>query len=245
MNAIDPQATLGDLVTSRPALGAALDRLGLDFCCGGGRMLVDAVAEADLDLAEVLEQLAAVDAGGLDPSVPDWPTMNPADLVDHLEATHHAYLHTELPRLGALAAKVASVHGQRHPELDRVRELVDTIGGDLGPHLRKEEQVLFPMIRQLVAATEPPSFGCGSVANPISVMLAEHDVTGDLLVLLREATSDFAVPDDGCASYRELYRALAALEADTHLHVHKENNVLFPAVLDLEQALAGDVAARR
>lgn len=33
-----------------------------------------------------------------------------------------------------------------------------------------------------------------------------------------------------CASYRSLYERLAHLEADTHRHVHLENNVLFPAV---------------
>jgi regulator of cell morphogenesis and NO signaling len=68
-------------------------------------------------------------------------------------------------------------------------------------------------------------------------MLQEHDRAGELLAQLRAATSGFDVPADGCESYRALYDGLAELEADTHLHVHKENNVLFPAVLELEASL--------
>ena len=98
----------------------------------------------------------------------------------------------------------------------------------------KEEQVLFPMIRELAGAAEPPEFHCGSLQNPISVMLAEHDRAGDLLTTLRSLTDGYVAPADGCASYRALYAGLAELEADTHLHVHKENNLLFPAVVALE-----------
>jgi regulator of cell morphogenesis and NO signaling len=232
---INPRHTLGALVTTRPELATGFDRLGLDYCCGGQRTLAEAVAAAGLDLDDVIDVLEA-DSDGT--SAGGWAHLGLAELVDHLEATHHAYLDEALPRLSQLAAKVDDVHGERHPELAEVRRLVGALCADMEPHLRKEEQVLFPMIRQLAAATTPPTFHCGSLANPISVMLREHDDVGDLLAALRSAAGDFAVPDDGCASYRSLYAGLAELEADTHLHVHKENNLLFPAVTEAERALA-------
>lgn len=117
------------------------------------------------------------------------------------------------------------------------RELRD----DLEPHLRKEVQVLFPMIRQLAAAGSVRSFHCGSLANPISVMLGEHDRAGGLLAELRALTGDYQTPADGCASYRACYDGLARLEADTHLHVHKENSLLFPTVVELERRLVHPV----
>jgi regulator of cell morphogenesis and NO signaling len=95
------------------------------------------------------------------------------------------------------------------------------------------------MIRELAAAATAPRFHCGSLRNPIAVMMAEHDQAGDLLAALRTCTTGYQVPDDGCASYRALYHGLAELEGDTHLHVHKENNLLFPAVAAAEEALAG------
>ncbi len=233
---IDVNDSLADLVTARPGLAARLDRLGLDYCCGGQRRLGDAVAEAGLDLGDVLDEFASADVAA---EAVDWADMSPAALVDHLEATHHTYLHDALPRLQGLVDKVTSVHGERHPELGEVRVVFADLRADLEPHLMKEERILFPMIRELAAATEAPAFHCGSLANPIKVMLAEHDTAGDLLARLRTLTAGYAVPDDGCASYRALYDGLAELEADTHLHVHKENNVLFPAVLATERNPAG------
>ena len=225
--------TLADLVTADPGAARVLEGFGLDYCCGGGRRLDEACAAAGVDSVEVIEALAAVPAG----PTPDWATMAPEVLVDHLEATHHAYLHTELARLTALADKVATVHGERHPELVDVRDTYAELRADLEPHLMKEERVLFPLIRELVASAGTAEPHCGSLElGPIRVMMMEHDRAGELLAELRARTGGYGVPDDGCASYRALYEGLAELEADTHLHVHKENNVLFPAVIALEHA---------
>lgn len=240
MDVIDSDLTLASLVTRRPELAAHLDALGLDFCCGGRRRLVDAVAEIGLDLAETVATLQTVPvaAAGADEN-PNWSTLGMVDLVDHLESTHHAYLRDALPRLDAVADKVAGVHGERHPELAEVLATLRALRADLEPHLIKEEQVLFPMIRELAEATESPSFHCGTLRNPIAVMSNEHDRAGELLARLRSLTDAFTVPADGCASYRMLYTGLAELEADTHLHVHKENNLLFPIAIEAERRLAG------
>ena len=239
MNPIDPNATLTALVTARPGLAATLDRVGLDYCCGGRRTLAAAADAAGLDLDTVLEILNRVSETEPEAGSEGWTSMSPTELVDHLEATHHAYLREALPRAAVLADKVASVHAERHPELAVVSGLVAELRAELDPPLMKEGRILFPMIRELGAATQTPQFHCGSLANPIRVMAFEHDTAGDLLARLRAATSGYAVPDDGCASYQALYVTLAELEADTHLHVHKENNVLFPAVLDAEASIGG------
>jgi regulator of cell morphogenesis and NO signaling len=236
--AIDPSTTLADLVTAHPGLAPELERRSLDYCCGGRRSLADACAAAGLDPAEVLGALATAGEGSDDVPEP-WADMDPAQLVDHIEATHHAFLHDELPRLSALAVKVADVHGGRHPELVEVARTYEELRADLEPHLAREERVLFPLIRRLVAGTtgEPRVSHCGSIVNPIRVMLAEHDRAGELLQALRNLTGGYEPPTDGCRSYQALYAGLAELEADTHLHVHKENNVLFPAVLAWEARL--------
>jgi regulator of cell morphogenesis and NO signaling len=226
MTVIDPTMPLGAIVTAHPALARDLERLGLDYCCGGGRSLADACAERGLDVARVAEALAGDAAAA---GAEAWSTMGPTELVDHLEATHHAYLHGELPRLEALIAKVEGVHGERHPELAFVQATFDELAFELDPHLAREERILFPMIRQLDSADGAPERT--ALAGPIGAMLVEHDRAGELLERLRSLTDGYRPPDDGCASYRALYEALAQLEADTHLHVHKENNVLFPAVL--------------
>jgi regulator of cell morphogenesis and NO signaling len=133
---------------------------------------------------------------------------------------------------------VVGAHGARHPELQDVTATFAELRADLEPHLAKEERVLFPAIRELASADAPVARPFGSVRNPISVMLAEHDRAGELLGRLRALTDGYRTPGDGCASYRACYAALADVEADTHLHVHKENNVLFPAVVRREEQVA-------
>lgn len=223
---IDVERTLGELVAERPARARVLERAGLDYCCHGDRRLVDAAVSAQLDLDELVAALSAV----TDTTDADIDGLGPVPLVDHILATHHAYLHEELPLLVALADKVRDVHGARHPELVDVARLVAAIRSDLEPHLAKEEQVLFPAIRRLAAG--PVELPFGTIDAPIRVMLAEHEVAGELLEALRDVAGDYEVPADGCASYHLLYERLAALEADTHRHIHLENNVLFPAVLE-------------
>lgn len=232
---------LGDLVTDSPGRAALFDRLGLDFCCHGQRTLGDACREAGLSVESVLGAIAASDAeadrpgadrpGGARPGPPASDALELADaprLADDIVARHHGYLRQEMPALVELAAKVADVHGAHHPELAEVRDLVVALRDDLLPHLDKEELVLFPAIHRLAAGQR--TFPFGTIDNPIRVMTADHEVAGDLLARLRHVTGAYDTPPDGCASYRSLYDRLAHLEADTHLHIHTEQNILFPLV---------------
>jgi regulator of cell morphogenesis and NO signaling len=229
--------SLGELVTDLPGAARVLERHGLDYCCGGTATLGTACEDAGIDVAEVLAELQRLDAG----PAPEWVGLSAAELVRHIVATHHTYLRAELPRLGALAAKVADVHGERHPELHDVRRTFEALRADLIPHMVKEERVLFPAVAELETATSMPWFPFGTTSGPISVMLREHDAAGELLGRLRTLTDGYRAPADGCGSYRALYDALAELEADTHMHVHKENNVLFPAVARMERSLAPEI----
>jgi regulator of cell morphogenesis and NO signaling len=237
MSTLDGSTTLASVVRAHPRVVRELERRGLDYCCHGDRTITDACRDAGLDPATVLTEL---EAAARTSAVEAWADLSPDQLVDHIETVHHRYLWDELPRLADLADKVVAVHGARHPELRGVAELVAAVRADLEPHLTKEEQVLFPMIRTLSEASGPAQFRCGRITNPISMMMREHEHTGDLLAQLRAATDAYRTPEDGCASFRALYDGLAHLEADTHLHIHKENNVLFPAVVQLEAQLLDD-----
>ncbi len=214
---VDPSMTLGEIVTLHPSLAAELERRGLDYCCHGARTLDAAAREVGLDPETVADELSE---RHVDEPPAAWASLSAVDLVDHIESVHHGYLWTELPRISALVDKIVSVHGDRHPELVEVQRLYTELRADLEPHLSQEEQVVFPLIRQS---------GVGDLAGQIDDLTTEHETVGQLLEDLRRATGDYAVPTDACATYAATFQALAELEADTHLHVHKENNVLFRA----------------
>lgn len=235
MTIIHRDQSLGQLVTEQPSLARELERRGLDYCCGGSSTLAQACSANELDVATVIAELESL---AVDDTPPEWSKMGLVQLVDHIESTHHRYLWDELPRLSVLFDKVAVAHGGNHPELADSQRCFEAIRGDLEPHLSGEEQRLFPMVRELAVADTRPVGDSGSVAESVSDMFAEHDAVGALLAQLRELTDDYTVPPDGCASYTALFTGLEALEADTHLHIHKENNLLLPAVVRLEQRLA-------
>ena len=221
---IDPSMTLGLIVTLHPSLAAELDRRGLDYCCHGARSLAVAALESSLDAQIVADELSAA---RVDEPPAAWAALGPVELVIHIESVHHSYLWAELPRIGALVDKIVAVHGDRHPELAEVQQLYSRLRADLEPHLVREEQVLFPWIRELggTAVRQRPDIG-----RLVEELAAEHETVGELLAALRRVTDGYETPADGCATYAACYRALAELEADTHLHVHKESNVLIPAL---------------
>ena len=165
-------STLGELVAERPARARVFERHGVDYCCHGRRTLAEAATSAGIDPAALVSELEATTA-----NVPtDVEELDPPALVEHILATHHAYLHEELPALRALADKVEGVHGGRHPELAKVADLVAALESDLEPHMAKEEQILFPAI-----ARQVPGEG---LAPPIRMMELEHEQTGALLAAL-------------------------------------------------------------
>lgn len=228
-----PNQTLAEVVMNDVSRARVLDRIGLDYCCGGDETLDHACQRQALDTSNVIAQL---DTTTTPLANHDCANMQPAELVSHLVNVHHTYLHTELADLDLLAQKVLDVHGTRHPELQELRTLLAALRDDLEPHLLKEERVLFPAILELLNG--PTKFPFGSIANPINMMGIEHDRAGQILTRLRTLTDGYTIPDDACASYRSLYERLAELEHDTHLHVFEENHLLFPqaAVLEATQS---------
>ncbi|MEK7474760.1 MAG: iron-sulfur cluster repair di-iron protein [Candidatus Coatesbacteria bacterium] len=223
---LNAASTIAALVEADPARVRIFERLGIDFCCRGNRPLAEACGELGLDAGAVLRELLEPAAGAAPaPAVNDWESLPVTGLVDHILATHHAFLQRELPRLEALMEKVLGAHGDDHPELAELDQVFARLHKEINEHMYKEEAILFPAIRAIVQGQVP------SLRGPIQVMLEEHLHAGAELRRMRELTGGYAVPAGGCRSYRALLEGLAAVEADLHLHIHKENHVLFPRVL--------------
>jgi regulator of cell morphogenesis and NO signaling len=235
---IEVDTPVGAIVAERLGRARVFERLGIDYCCEGATPLEDACSQRSLDVDCVVAEIADCDArdaeGRLDP--PDPAAMNASELADIVE-THHDYLRRELPRLSRLMANVLIAHGDRHPELAHLWGTLADLRDELESHMLKEERVLFPLIKRLEAAQSPFPVHCGTVENPIRVMVHEHESAGLGLKRIRELTGNHRPPADACASFKALYEGLAHLEADLHRHIHKENNILFPRGAALEAAM--------
>lgn len=219
---IHPAAgTVGELAMQRPKSVKVLQKHGIDFCCGGGKQLADACAAAGIATESLLAEVSAAESAG--PGDRRWDLAPLPELVDYILATHHVGLPEELDRLVAMAERVLTVHGAKDPErLAEIYELTLGLRAELLPHMHKEEQVLFPWIKQGIGA---------QAAAPIQVMEMEHEEVGDMLHRLHDLTEHYVAPEGACATWRALYQGLGDLDADLKQHIHLENNVLFPRVL--------------
>lgn len=237
---IATEKTVRELVQGFPGATRVFEKFGIDYCCGGTRPLEEACSAANLSVDEVLDSLEAAElAAQVSPDKRDWQSEPLADLAGHINRTHHKYTREEIARIGPLIAKVCSVHGKNHPELEQMRAIFHGLAQELTMHMMKEEKMLFPcIVRMEEAVTQkepilPPSFG--SVQNPITMMEHEHDDADEALQALRKITNDYTTPSDACISYQTLYQALAEFEADLHRHIHLENDILFPRAIAMER----------
>ena len=226
---ISESTTVADIATSIPASVRVLQRHGIDFCCGGRRPLGVVCEEQGLSFADVTRDIALA-AAGAPPDARDWTREPLHALIDHVVAAYHRPLRDELPRLEIMAVKVARVHGAKDASLQRISDVVGELSADLNEHMQKEEQVLFPSIRAIEVGDRHGSQPQW-IAAPIRVMEEEHDRAGALLAELQSLTSGYVIPAWGCATVRALYQGLAELERAMHVHVHLENNILFPRAL--------------
>lgn len=237
MHTIEATDTVGDIVTQEPSLSRLFEESGIDYCCGGGKTLREASEEKGVETDALIERLRDAISASPAGEGPNPSDLNLTELTEHIVQTHHAYLQTELPRLDQMTRKVEKVHGEREPRLAEVLETFTDLAEEMTNHMIKEEQVLFPLIRSIDASESLSGAGPPTLAGPIAQMEMEHDQAGGALERLRELCDGYTPPEWACNTYRAMIDGLQELEEDLHQHIHKENNILFPRALKLEEGL--------
>ena len=220
---------IGDIVARFPKAGEIFTEYSIDFCCGGFRHLSDAIKEQRLDEKEILGRLGKSyqETLGTDRKSIDWRQEPTTKLVDHILNTHHVFMRRELPQLSDLSTTILRVHGASHGEvLSRVHRLFHNLKMEIDQHLIKEEETVFPQIRDYLE--NPDSSQLIRIVELNNELMKEHDGAGDVLKELRKVTDQYSVPEDGCPTYMKTYRKLEDLESNLFQHIHLENNILFP-----------------
>tara|TARA_R110000868_G_scaffold342194_2_gene603020 strand:- start:30260 stop:30991 length:732 start_codon:yes stop_codon:yes gene_type:complete len=236
----DSEKQIGQFVADDFRTAAVFNKYGIDFCCKGDRTLGDVCETKGLETKEVLEKLNAVLNSTVNQSI-DYKSW-PLDLLaEYIEKKHHRYVEEKIPVLLQFLNKLCSVHGERHPELFTINEEFTACANALTAHMKKEELVLFPFVKRMVkaklddSAVQSPQFG--TVENPIAMMMQEHDTEGERFRKIAELTNNYNPPADGCNTYQVTFAMLNEFEQDLHLHIHLENNILFPEAIKLEKQI--------
>ena len=224
------QTKIGDIVTQDFRAAEVFKKAGIDFCCGGSQSLEAACRDKKLDVAEIESELSKLENSepGSSYKFNEWKL---DFLCDYIVNTHHQTVMNLLPELTFYTQKIAEVHGDNHPELPEIANLFAQVDTELRQHLCNEEEVLFPAIREVLKTNSAESKA--TIISEITRMTGEHEFAGGAMDKINELSHSYAVPDDGCNTYRVAYKLLEQFEDDLHIHVHLENNILYPKAMKL------------
>lgn len=234
----ESQKHIGQFVADDFRTAAVFAKYKIDFCCNGNRTIDEACEGKGIDSGKIITELEAVLNSKTEQSI-DYKSW-PLDLLaEYIEKKHHRYVEERIPVLRQFLDKLCKVHGERHPELITINELFTASAGELASHLKKEELILFPFVKRMVKAkmesTEIQSPQFETVENPIELMMQEHDNEGERFRQIAELSNNYNPPADGCNTYKVTFAMLQEFEQDLHLHIHLENNILFPGAIELEK----------
>ncbi|WP_347921826.1 iron-sulfur cluster repair di-iron protein [Pontimicrobium sp. SW4] len=229
--------TVAEVVVDNIKAAHVFKKYGIDFCCGGGITLEKACKNNNADFDALKAEIEALDTNTN--RLYNYDKWELDFLIDHIVNIHHTYVEENIPILLQYANKVAKVHGHHYTEVVKINNLVEAVVKELAAHMKKEELILFPYIKQQVRAlkegVKPPTPHFGSVNNPIDMMLDEHETAGDIFKEIAALSNNYAPPEEACNTFRALYSKLEEFEQDLHQHIHLENNILFPKAIQLEQ----------
>jgi regulator of cell morphogenesis and NO signaling len=219
---------VGQLVAQDYRLASIFKEAGIDFCCGGNRSIETICTEQDINSENLIKALRSA-------SEQDKPMVNytgwPLDrLANYIERIHHRYVEQKTSEIKEHLNKIVLVHGQQHPELERIQELFLQASGELTLHMKKEELLLFPLIRKLMGAkkeSQEQTALSHKISQSVAQMEREHEREGDRFKEISQLSNHYTVPEDACTTYRLTYTMLREFEDDLHLHIHLENNLLF------------------
>jgi regulator of cell morphogenesis and NO signaling len=226
-----PETTVGAIVAADFRTAKVFESHGIDFCCGGKVSLAEICREKGLDPAIIWQEINAVKSAPLERSH-NYDAWSLTFLADYIVNTHHAYLNESLPQIGAYADKIAAVHGEHHPEVIEIAAIFAKLATDMAAHLREEEEVFFPAIKRVEAATvagkPADAADLATIRGALVTLDREHQEVGDAVHAIRRLAHGYAIPGDVCNTFALTYRKLEEFEDDLHKHVHLENNILFP-----------------
>lgn len=236
---ITKNTTVGEIVAHDYRTSQVFKANDIDFCCDGPKTLEKASEEVKVNWEDVVTQINTVLKDENESSVDynSWPI----DLLaEYIQKRHHKYAEQKIGEIMPYLEKITAVHGEEHPELEEVLEIFKKTAGEITVHMKKEELMIFPYIKKMMKAnklSQAIKTRQGGLESPIETLLHEHDDEGKKFKRIAELTDNYTTPEDGCSTYRLTLAMLKEFEEDLHLHIHLENNILFPKSIELEKTI--------
>ncbi|CAH2214690.1 iron-sulfur cluster repair di-iron protein [Tepidibacter aestuarii] len=227
-NVFNINQKIGEIATKFPKAIDIFMSYEIDFCCGGDRPLKEALKEQEMNEKEVIDKLNKYYSEFVNKNneETDWTKSSMSNLIDYIVQKHHGFMRETLPITNELINKILRVHYVDNGEiLSKVHKLFNNLKLELEEHLIKEEEVLFPLIKEY--EKNPSKETKEKAIATMNETEDEHDKAGDILKEIRRVTNKYEVPETGCNSFKIAYEKMQEIESDLFKHIHLENNILF------------------
>lgn len=231
---ITPETSLGEIVKNNFRAIRVFEKYNLDYCCGGKKLLAAACGDKGLNAETIQEELTKIENEYVSEKFNFWSV---SFLCEYIIINHHDYLRRIFPVISAHIEKVVNAHGERYIYLNALKNIFAKVQEELLSHMDKEEKILFPYIKTLEQSTNENFPPFGKIETPISVLIREHEEAGDKIEMLKEVTNNFTPPEGACTTFRVTYQELEEFYKDLKIHIHLENNILFPKAIEIESQI--------
>lgn len=239
---IDSTSFVTDIVTADYRTAEIFRKYDIEYCCGGKWPLEMVCKAKDLDIEQIKKELEQAIRSVQVPNNLPFNEWNIDFLADYIVNVHHHYLRTQLPEIKEILRKFTNEHANKYPFLLEVEKQFLFLYREMLPHLKQEEEIIFPYIRQIAHAYESnesyASLLVKTLRKPVEeVMNHEHVSVVKTMHNIRELTGDYTPPANACVSHKVTFSKLKELDNDIMQHMHLENNILFPRAIEMEKIL--------
>lgn len=239
---IRDDTSTADIVKGHYRTASVFKKYGIEYCCGIRMPLKMACEMKQLDTEKIISELKdAARVICVSGSLPfgEWKT---DFLIDYIVNIHHEYLRQYLPAIKEQLQHFVEEHKKRMPALEDLEREFNSLEKMIAPHLQKEEEVIFPYIRQIAHAYESKesyaSLLVRTLRKPVEgIMQHEHNIMEERLYRIRSLTENYIPPESNCTGHRLSYSMLKELDDDLVQHINLENNILFPRAITMESEL--------
>lgn len=220
---------IGFIVTNNPQAASIFNYYGIDFYSRGDRTLEDACIEDNVPMSQLLEELYELKDKS---DAPNFASMNMVALATYILRTHHKFTEKKLVFIKNTLDRLVWSCGETDRNVILLREMFEELSVYLRVHMKHEEFIVFPNILKMVRTSRANASFWQTVQDPISSMMHDHIFEVDTLKRLADLTNNYTPPQRSDYALDLTYKAMKELEEDLKMHMHLENNILFPRALD-------------
>ena len=225
--------TVGFIVTQNTDAATVFNIYGIDYYVNGEMTLEDACIENNIPIVNVFEDLWVLQNPETEHNFAE---MDIVRLSTYILRHHHKFTEKKVTFIKHSLSKLVGLFGEGYPDLLEIRKAFDALSLYLTVHMKHEEFIVFPYIHKLARDRGHRVNTFQAIERPISAMKEDHDYEVLALKKIGALTNNYRAPGKSDYAIAVTFAAMKELEEDLKMHMHLENNLLFPKAINFARS---------